>query len=53
MRAQFQLARERLVGRRERVEALEGHFEFDSEPGAGVCVRAQIPLAPAASRATA
>ena len=52
-RTQSDLARFGLMGMRERVEALEGHFEFDSEPGAGVCVRAQIPLVPAASRATA
>jgi two-component system sensor histidine kinase UhpB len=32
-----------LVGLRERVEALAGHFELDSAPGRGVHVKAVIP----------
>jgi len=32
-----------LVGLRERVEALAGHFELDSAPGGGVQVKAVIP----------
>jgi len=32
-----------LVGLRERVEALAGHFELDSAPGRGVLVKAVIP----------
>lgn len=34
-----------LLGMRERVIALDGHFEFHSEPGAGARVAASIPLA--------
>jgi PAS domain S-box-containing protein len=44
-RNQSDLARFGLMGMRERVEALEGHFEIDSAPGEGVRVLARIPLA--------
>jgi two-component system sensor histidine kinase UhpB len=37
-------ARFGLMGMRERVQALEGEFRLESEPGAGVTVRASIPL---------
>jgi glucose-6-phosphate-specific signal transduction histidine kinase len=33
-----------LVGLRERVEALDGHFDLQSAPGQGVRVRASIPV---------
>lgn len=38
-------ARFGLIGMRERVQALHGEFELLSRPGAGLCVRARIPLA--------
>jgi two-component system sensor histidine kinase UhpB len=38
-------ARFGLIGMRERVQALHGEFETLSRPGAGLCVRARIPLA--------
>ncbi len=38
-------ARFGLIGMRERVQALHGDFELLSRPGAGLCVRARIPLA--------
>jgi PAS domain S-box-containing protein len=34
-----------LGGLRDRVEALDGTFEVESPPGAGTCVRAELPLA--------
>jgi hypothetical protein len=50
-RSQSDLARFGLMGMRERIEALAGHFEIDSRAGEGVCVRASIPLAAAAALA--
>jgi two-component system, NarL family, sensor histidine kinase UhpB len=52
-RNQSDLARFGLMGMRERVEALDGHFEIDSAPGEGVRVRARIPLAVPAQMLTA
>jgi signal transduction histidine kinase len=37
-------ARFGLMGMRERVQALNGTFEIDSPAGAGVCVRARLPV---------
>jgi hypothetical protein len=42
-------ARFGLMGMRERVQALNGEFELLTQPGAGLSVRARIPLARAAS----
>lgn len=47
-RNQSDIARFGLLGMRERVEALDGQFEIEGAPGAGVCVRARIPLPAAA-----
>jgi PAS domain S-box-containing protein len=46
-RNQSDLARFGLMGMRERVEALGGHFEIESRAGEGLCARARIPLATA------
>jgi two-component system sensor histidine kinase DegS len=37
-----------LAGIRERVEALNGHFDIDSAPGSGVRVNVTLPLTAAA-----
>jgi signal transduction histidine kinase len=37
-----------LAGIRERVEALNGHFDIDSVPGSGVRVNVTLPLTAAA-----
>jgi hypothetical protein len=42
-----------VVGMRERVQALGGTFEIDGTPGAGVTVRAVIPLAHGAAQVEA
>jgi signal transduction histidine kinase len=41
-----------LVGMRERVALLGGTLSFDSSPGKGTTIRAQIPLNPAAEGET-
>jgi two-component system, NarL family, sensor histidine kinase UhpB len=46
-RNQSDLARFGLMGMRERVEALGGHFEIESRAGEGLCAHARIPLAAA------
>jgi hypothetical protein len=43
-RSQSEPARFGLMGMRERVQALNGTFEIESPAGAGVCVRARLPL---------
>jgi PAS domain S-box-containing protein len=52
-RNQSDLARFGLMGMRERVEALGGHFAIDSAPGEGLRVHARIPLEVGAPALTA
>jgi signal transduction histidine kinase len=43
-RSQSEPVRFGLMGMRERVQALNGTFDVESAAGAGVCVRARLPL---------